>query len=197
MKKINLVIISAILFFVAFISAAKPIRASEGTFEIVSTKGTSTRCFASSVLMTNFEYKIIVSCRDLVYPPSSNAFSYVLWANPTEGEGVIKLGGLGFGKTGFKTNRAFSSMFVTVEKSGGVKAPSQNIVMRGQGKAIQFLEGFEELPVITPEEEALASPSPTPEPKRGVGSIIGASLFSIIAIIGLIGAVLFLTRRKA
>lgn len=194
MKKIKILLITLLSVAALFVSA-RSVRASEGTFEVVSTTGTSTRCFASSILKTDFTYKIIVSCRDLVYPPASNAFSYVLWANTAGGE-AVKLGELRFGKAEFSTKKAFSSLFVTVEKSGGVKKPSENIVMRGQGKAIRFLEGLEELPVTAPEEAAEASPTPTPQPKRGAASIIGASLLSLIAIVGLIGVVLFLTRRK-
>lgn len=144
--KIPILIILLTLLF----SFTKKANASEGIFELKSITDQPTRCFATSFLFENRKYKIILGCRDLIYPPEADLFTYVLWASPIEGGKDLRLGTLGFGKGLYETTRAFNKLFVTIEQKKQITKPSNNIVMRGNLEKIDFLEN---------------SPTPTPTPK--------------------------------
>src|SRR4030067_2211897 len=77
---------------------AKPIKATEGTIKIYSTTNYSYRCFAASIQMMNLQYKILLTCRDLLYPAGEDIFTYMAWATPVTGDKAIKLGQLGVGR---------------------------------------------------------------------------------------------------
>lgn len=184
---------SAALFWVASLAWA-----SEGTAELVSTTGASTRCFVSSVMMRDLNHKLLVSCRDLIYPADSNLFTYVLWANPIEDRGPAKLGELGFGKAEFNIKPAFSSLFVTKEAGGRVGSPSENVVMRGNVRPISFLEGpppsappAEEVP----EEEKAEEEAPAP--RRNILTTVLLLIFIVsFIIVGVGGLIFFLIRAR-
>ena len=102
------------------------------------------------MLMSNNKYRMLVGCRDLIYPGGAQIYYYVLWVNPADGGKAVKLGDLGLGKKQFDANKPFSSMFVTTEKTTKVKSPSGPTVMQGRVESITFLERPQ-------------SPTPTPE----------------------------------
>ena len=192
-------------FFVAIslFLAARPARASEGTVDLRSTTGQTARCFAASVLMPDYNYQVVVSCRDLIYPASSEEFTYTLWATPTSGGNAAKLGDLGVGKAQFKTKAAFSSLLVTEERGNRARTPSSDIVMQGNVQPISFLEGAPQ-PTPAPTkttpaqkfgelvEQPQASPTIAPQQGgflsriRGAGIIIAIVIFVIILIIAAI-----------
>jgi len=129
------------LLFVAFlflITTDKAI-ASEGTAELRSTVNQTTRCYASSLLMEDNAYTILVSCRDLIYPAEQNVTYYVLWAQPTDGSNPVNLGYVGYGKITVRMGQPFSSLFVTTESNPG-SVPAGRVVMRGNVTSISFLE---------------------------------------------------------
>lgn len=143
----------AMLFFLATASA----EASEGNIELGSTAGQNSRCFANSVLMRDFNFTVVVNCRDLLYPPAPDLFSYLLWATAIKDGKAIKLGELGVGKAEFRTPVAFSNLFVTPERDTNINSPTGPVVMQGTVQSVGFLEG-------TPVPE-LQQPTPTPTPK--------------------------------
>lgn len=144
-----------VVFTLAALSfAVSSASASEGVVELQSTTSQGSRCFVSSILTDDFEYKMVVSCRGLIYPPAPDMFSYVLWSVKTENGKTEKIGELGAGKGEFSTDKAFSSLFVTKERDEwGARSPSDLIVMRGQVQPIGFLEGPVPAPLVAPEEE--------------------------------------------
>ena len=143
---------SFFLFFLIF--STKTTRASDGTFEMRSTTGNESRCYASSLLMQDWNYTVLVSCRDLIYPAEFGITNYVLWAQPTDGSSLMNLGQLGYGKVTFRTNKAFSSLFVTAEGNPGTREPTGSVVMRGNLNPVTFLD-------------RPTSPTPTEEGKEG------------------------------
>lgn len=139
MQFIKILGISIFILALFFVAAAST-RASEGTAELRSTVGQPSRCFVSSTLMKDFSYSLLVSCRDLIYPPAPDMFAYLLWAiSPKDGK-FEKIGELGVGKAEFKTDKAFSGLFVTKERSSRVGSPSEPIIMQGDMRPIGFLE---------------------------------------------------------
>ncbi len=116
-------------------------KANEGVVELKNTQGGDARCWAGSILMTNFKYEILLSCRDLIYPApaGSDLFNYVLWAQEQEDK-VSKLGTLGVGRGQFATANPFVRLFVTQEKDDRVRKPSDQVIMSGYLSSIQLLE---------------------------------------------------------
>jgi hypothetical protein len=195
-------ILLIILFLILGIVLLKPRQASasEGLFELSSTTNQDYRCFAPSIQLLDSSYRVVITCRDLVYPAGDDIFSYMLWANPVDGGKAIKLGVLGFGRDEFKTKAAFSTLFVTTEKNKKTKTPEGPVVMRGNIKRISFLDkkereaGEEE---IAPTDEQEATPSPTPSTRdRLIAGIKRAGLVALLAFAAIIGLVFVITRSK-
>ncbi len=185
MKKI--LILVALMFSVA---AAK-VEASEGTIELRNVGVSNARCFAASILMRDFNYKILLSCRDLVYPAPAgdDLFNYTLWARESGGDGVMKLGTVGVGRGEFESDKAFSQLFITQERNGNARRPSDSVIMVGGVSPIGLLENPATTQVQAP-SEPIATPESSPtaqeEDENGGG-------FSIIRLIGgiVIGVIVF------
>lgn len=158
MNKIKSLILGSFIFLIALFIPVS-IQASEGVFELRNTVGELARCWVGSVFMTNLRYKILVSCRDLVYPSGpEQLYNYILWAIPNNGRGYIKFGPLRGGKAEFETDKQFSEMIVSLEIREGGNQPSTPVVMRGFLERLTYLD-----PAQTPEEVALnETPTPTP-----------------------------------
>jgi len=200
-----------ILFFTLslFISTNKII-ASEGTAELRSTNNQSYRCFVASLLMENSRYKIIVSCRDLIYPPRSDLFNYVIWATPIDGNKSIKLGELGVGKANFEIKNAFSNLFVTTEQDKNTRVPKGEIVMNGNVQSISFLDKPTS-PTPTPEksdsnekasrdqdqkEEVTIPTQELTTRERLVEALKRAGIVVFFGLVALVGLIFVLTRPK-
>lgn len=194
-KYLSRIVIGAVTALAVLVVGTKPVEASEGTVELRNVNAGESRCFAASVLMSNFEYKILLSCRDLIYPADSNSFAYVLWGRKAgDPNKVFKLGTVGFGKGEFKTKDTFSELFVTQEQTDGVRNPSDIVVMRGGVDRIGLLE---RAPEPTPEPTAMVDAdnnflSPSGEDAAQAEEAGGG--FSILKLIGgiLVGIIVFI-----
>ena len=164
-----------------FLSAGQA-SASEGIIQLRNTIGGQSRCFAESVLMPDFNYTVLVSCRDLVYPVSSELLSYVLWASPIDGGSPIKLGDLSLGKVEFKTKTAFANLFATQERDNGVKNPGGPLVMRGSVEQIPLLQN----PNLATEPQTstppLVTPFPSPAPSNLISKLRSGAVVTVISI---------------
>ena len=159
-----------------------------------STIGQPSRCFVSSILTKSFDYSLLVSCRDLIYPPAADMFTYILWATSLKDGKPEKIGELGIGKGEFKIKEAFSNLFVTKERDGKARSPSEFIVMQGGVQPLNFLETPGQTTLETqgePAEVQNQAPTPTVTPKAG-GVVSGirrailiflAALFTLIIVI--------------
>lgn len=205
MKRFIIITISAILSFVFLFTVAKKVVASEGTFELKSTTRDSFRCFAASLLLENRKYKIIVTCRNLIYPPNEELFSYMLWANSSSDNKTVKLGSLGIGKATFDTNKSFNQLFVTVEKDKKARTPTGDVVMRGDLKKLEFLENIQS-PTPTEEstdsEEAVDEQGQKDEKKplstreKLFTGLRRAGLIAFFALVALIGLIFVISRSR-
>lgn len=200
MDKFRLLFASIVLT-AGFLFLAKPSFASEGTVELRSTNNQDYRCFASSLLMENSKYKVLVSCRDLIYPPQLDIFSYIMWGNPISSSRPVRLGALGVGKASFETKNAFSRLYVTIEQNKNTRSPSDQIVMTGNVQRIAFLdrpttptptlEGAEETEVeITPAGQATSLREKVALAFKRAGIIV------FLGLVAIIGLVFVLTRPK-
>lgn len=190
----KLIGLAGVLAILAVIVGTKPVVASEGTFELRNQVGDSARCFATSILMPNLEYEILVSCRDILYPGGTEVFSYVTWANPVDGSSPVKLGTLDLGKVQFSTKKAFGSLYVTKEVDAKVRAPQGSVVMQGSLQRIAILDNPNAVSAEKPElgnPEASSTPTPKSSPLN-VLRIGGAVAFVLLVLI--VGLIFVITR---
>ncbi len=197
-----------LFLLVALFLGAKTASASEGTVNLKSLTNERYRCFAASLLRQDRKYKIVVSCRDLIYPAGDEIITYIMWATPSSGESSLKLGELGFGKAEFSTATDFSGLFVTTEATKSVKTPTGPTVMSGSVEKIPLLEqiGLTTQPDTTQqatkdssEEEATELPTPTEEAEESskLGQAVRrAGLAAVLALLAAIGLVFVLTRGR-
>lgn len=148
-------IIASLLFIVTFTFGASQVNASEGLTNLRNLQDTSARCFVSSVLMSDFNYQILLSCRDIIYPVEAEVFAYTLWAREKGTNQVFRLGEVGIGKQLFTTNKPFTSLFVTQEQTQEPQSPSGRVVMGGRVQPIPLLDNPNSL---------RPTPAPTPSP---------------------------------
>lgn len=201
MKLKNLLFLTIFLTFFAIPSLAF---ASEGKTELSSTTDEPYRCVTYSHLGQDRKYKVLVTCRDLIYPSTAEVFAYVMWGNPTDAGKIIKMGQLEYGKKLFTVGRSFTSIFVTKEPNPKVETPQGPVVMQGAVLADPFLDDPSS---ITPTPELVevieeATPTPTeaeeePSTKNAVST--GLKRASIILFIFLIigsGAALVIILRS-
>lgn len=185
-------------FIIGFFLLAKTSFASEGTVELRSTTDKDYRCFAASLLMENASYRVIVSCRDLIYPPQPDLFTYIIWATPLDGGNPVKFGELGIGKASFETKEAFSNLFVTTERNRGARRPEGQVVMRGTVESISFLDR-PTTPTPTPSvpegEKEPAQEELTTGQKLAL-ALKRAGLVIFLALAATVGLVFILTRPK-
>lgn len=205
MKKIK-IIFSLTLFLFLFIFSIKLIDASEGTFELRSTVGQESRCFAASLLMQDRAYTILITCRDLIYPAEFDLTNYILWAQPIDGSKAVNLGQLGYGKATVRTTKAFSSLFVTTEGNPGVREPAGKLVMKGNNIPVTFLESPTS-PTLSPEAEE--GKETEGEAEKDVSetknlstkeklflALRRAGIAALLALVALIGLIFVVTRAR-
>lgn len=207
--RIVLTIIGVFSIVTAITSSNFVVKASEGEIEMVNTAKDKYRCYALSVLLESVGYRVLITCRDLIYPPQSEFLSYIVWAKPLDGGTPKRLGKLGVGKAEFRTQQSFASLFVTIEKGDGTnsRTPSGQTVMSGDIKAIDFLtKPPSPTPTVNPDnntEEEISTDEGKTTPDSTVSTkdkiLLGlkrAGLVSIIAIIAIMGLVFVITRSK-
>lgn len=191
------------------LSQPKNANASEGTAQLKNVIGNDIRCSVYSVLMEDHIYTVLVSCRDLIYPADAGVFSYVLWANPLTGSGPIKFGELSRGKATFRSDRAFTLLFVTREKDPATNAPSPDVVMSGVITPDPFLSNpaNSNTPtrVANPQNFGeIIGPSPIPTPiippasaaSRAGRFVAAGGIIALGGILLLIVIIVFITRPK-
>lgn len=203
MKKLIVIFFILIGLFVLY---PNKVAASEGVFELPSTNRESYRCYAISLLMANGQYKLLVSCRDLLFPPADRIGNYYLWGSSSFDGKVLKMGSLGIGKAEFSSKEPFTNLFVTIEENDKTKEPTGTVVMKGSLQKISFLDGQTVKPkpsVIeeTQEEDLEGSQSAQTIQNLSLKDklILGIKRSSVIAgvaLIGLIGLIIVITRVK-
>ena len=186
-----------ILIFLSAFVFTRHSYASEGTAELRSTNENSYRCFVASIQMVNLNYRILVSCRDLLYPAGDDIFTYMLWGTPSAGGRAVKLGELGLGRAEFETKVPFSNLFVTTEKSKKDREPVGPVVMRGDLRRIAFLDSQISPTPTEAAEEDITTPAPELTTKdRLVSGVKRAGVVAALALVAVFGLVFVLTRPR-
>jgi hypothetical protein len=149
--------------------------------------------------MQDLNYRVLVSCRDIIYPGGADIFNYVTWANPASGKAPIRLGEIGLGKVEFKVKEPFNTLFVTKERTENPKTPSGNVVMRGNVEVVSFLDSPS---ANSNKPSELATPatsqSPTPRSTTSRNPLNWLKIGGAIAFVALFATflVIFLITRR-
>jgi len=159
--------------------------------------------------MLDPEYRILFTCRFILYPADENIFYYVAWATPVEGQRDVRLGTIGVGRGEFLTKTRFKGLYVTTEEDKDPRTPSGRVVMRGDIEPIEFIEevsDYEPTPTITINQEKEISPSSpkdsneTASEESTSGKIFSAfkraGVAAIVAMIALAGLIFVITRSR-
>ncbi len=196
----------AILIIVSFFTITH-VEATEGLAELKNVNGSDAKCFAMSTLINRAtSYRILLQCRNLLYPIEKDGEFYILWAF-TEGENPSpkRMGDIGLGKVTFTTRNAFSRLFITKEQTQSPRQPSENTVMEGVINPISFLR-IEPTPKTTvktpakkPTPNLTQKPSATPTPAQQslAGTIFSVirTIFTVIIVIVIFAIVIFIVYR--
>jgi hypothetical protein len=201
MKKLLSISALSVVFFALSTAATF---AFDGQINLTNRIGEDGRCWASTVLMQNQNYKVLVSCRDITYPGGNQVFYYVMWANPAAGGNPIRLGDLGMGKNEFQIQQEFTSLFVTTEKSTNLNTPTGQIVMQGTVQPIDILQERGKETATTPAQTpnpisgdnlVTATPITTPQPRTGIAKFLTSGILAVLALGGLIFVIFLVTKR--
>lgn len=185
MKKYGLGVFAGSVLLATSVSG---VLASEGIYNLTNRVGEDARCFAFAELMPDQNFKILVSCRDIIYPGGTEVFNYVVWATPVSGGNPTRLGTLDLGKVELRSKTAFGGLFVTKEKTENPRSPEGETIMQGAWEPVPLLEDRRQNVSSRPDSElgeTLVTPSPSPAPKKR------ANIFQLGGIAAFIG--LFLT----
>jgi len=202
MRKYILTIATIIFLGFIFYLFPQNTKASEGIFELASQTSEPSKCYALSLRMQNFEYKILFSCRYLIYPVDETIFNYIMWATPRDGGKTVKLGALGLGKGEFKTKTPFTTLFVTTESNKDTKTPAGTVVMKGNVQPIEFLEsGTTQIPTGSESEEEPEQPKvedeqPLTTREKLALAIKRAGIAALFALVVLIGIIFVVSRSR-
>ena len=185
----------------------KAVRASEGITDLRGS-GTSGACFASSIFIDG-NYKVMVTCRDLKTALSPERNRYVLWIEDEAG-GQRRMGEIVAGKFFGQVDQKFVKLFVTVERDSYVNKPSEDVLLTGNVRDIDFGPGMAPATaVVTPTPTPVRGSAPrvveqnediTPA-KSGLTSALG-TIFKIVllgfgALLIVVGVSSFMSRRRS
>lgn len=185
---------------VAFLSIPAVAHASEGEATLTNKIGTQATCWMGSVFMQDLNYHIIGTCRNLTYPGGAEIVNYVLWGNPEASGTAFRIGELGLGKFEYRTQNAFTSVFVTVERDRNVRTPSGQLIMQGTVKPFSILEGKTRATSApeagTKADEVLESPTPTPAAQAsGIAKFLTGGIIAFLGLFAVIFILFIITRR--
>jgi hypothetical protein len=197
--------ITLLTFFMCFMFAF-PARATEGTVNLRSSNGDMGSCFAASVWFEG-RYRVLMTCRGLrsAIDPVKNR--YVTWVK--KGENLKRLGEVVGGKMRASVEEDFESMVITVETDSYVNKPTEEGVLFGEVKLIDFgsegsVRGFtnvEEEKTVDEITEVTVTPSVVEEEttSNGVGGVFKtlgkALLLGFTVLLVVVGVLSYLSRR--
>jgi hypothetical protein len=192
--------------------------ANEGVASL-SGPDTNAQCFSASVLVDEEDYRLVMTCRNLIVPPETERLFYYAWARrvgaePVEGErtglagfgrgAFIPLGGITRGKLSARIREAFEEVLITAETVARPREPNlDETVVSGLMQPISFEEVTEVLQPTPTGGVTRVTVEPTPHPTPvGEGrGVVGTAFRIFLGVLGVILAVAvvitFLQRRSA
>lgn len=191
--------------------------ASEGTARL-SGQGES-QCFLASVLVNQADYRLVMTCRNLLVPPETETLFYHAWAKRAGvaqegGEGglrgltrsaFISLGDISSGKLSGKTRDSFDEVLVTAEAVSRPREPDlDQIVISGLMQPVEFGEKGVVFRLTPTEEVTGVTVAPTPYPtpaKKAAGRSVAGTAFrvflGVLMVIVVFAVVISLLQRRS
>ncbi len=187
------------------------VNASEGLVDLRGA-GASGSCFAASIYIDG-GYKIMATCRDLKIALTPERNKYVLWMED-EAMKQRRLGEIVSGKYYGQVDQKFVKLFVTAERDPSANKPSDEILLSGNVREIDFGAGVEPVkaivtPTPTPTKITAAKPEVTRIEENqdiqvkegGLGGTV-STIFKIVllgfgALLVVVGVTSFMSRRRS
>jgi hypothetical protein len=193
MKKL----LAFVVFLFAFASVAS---AHEGSVDLTNSQ---ISCKGISIFQDG-NYKVSGRCDGLVYPYETTYSRYVLWGKTTSRGETIRISEVDRGYFSGYIASPFDSMFITAEKDGLVRKPSDKQVVLGKVSAFSFdksqvtTPAASSAPATTTTGTTVQNSTATTSSTAGavIGKIVTSLLVIILVIVGLaIGASLIFRKR--
>lgn len=192
MKRILAIV--ACLFVFAGVASAH-----EGTVDLTSSE---VSCKGVSIFQDG-NYRVSGRCDGLVYPYETTYSKYVLWGKTSARGEIVRIAEVDRGYfTGYIAS-AFDGVYITAEKDGLVRKPSDKQVVAGQVEVFDFDKS--QATTVVPASAAPVSTGTTVQTSGStststagaiVGKIVTSLLVIILVIVGLvIGASLIFRSR--
>lgn len=171
--------------------------AHEGSVDLTSNK---VSCKGISIYQDG-AYKVSGRCDGLVYPYETLYNKYVLWGKTSVRGESVRIAEIDRGYYSGTVSSAFEQMFVTAEKDGLVRKPSEIQIVAGQVTPFDFDKSqvTTSTAITSPQVDATKTVTPSTT-KSTAGAVVGKILTSllvvILVIVGLaIGASLLFRNR--
>lgn len=189
---------------IGFLSLVGSVAAHEGSVDLTSSK---VSCKGVS-LYQDGAYRVSGRCDGLVYPYETLYNKYVLWGKTDRGE-MVRIAQIEKGYFAGNIANPFSSMFITAEKDGLVRKPSDKQVLSGQVSFFNFDKSQVTTAATTPTTATTNANKTTTVQNSGtatvsstagavVGKIVTSLLVIILVVVGLvIGASLIFRSRNS
>lgn len=194
MKKLLALLALVVLF-------AKPTSAHEGLLDLTSS---SVSCKGISIYQDS-NYKVSGRCDGLVYPYETTYNKYVLWGKTNSRGETIRIAEVDRGYFSGYIASAFDSTFITAEKDGLVRKPSDKVVVSGKVALFNFdksqvTAAASAAPAATTTTgttvQKATTTTTTSTASAVIGKIVTSLLVIILVIVGLvIGASLIFRSR--
>ncbi len=191
MKKILVLVVALFVF-------SQTAEAHEGLVDLTSS---SVSCKGISVYQDG-SYRVSGRCDGLVYPFETLYNKYVLWGKASTRGEMIRIAEIDRGYFSGSISTTFDSMYVTAEKDGLVRKPSDRQILSGSITPFSFDKSqVTAAPVTTtttaPVTKTTANTSgATASAGSVVGRIVSSLLVIVLVIVGIaIGASLLFRKR--
>lgn len=154
--------------------------AHEGSLDLtsgsVSCKGVS--------LWQDGGYKVSGRCDGLVYPYETMYNKYVLWGKATDRGEIVRIAEIDRGYFSGNITSAFEAMYVTAEKDGLVRKPSDKQIVSGKVSPFSFdksqvttAPATVTAPVTTTKDKVVTAQSTT------AGAVVGKIVSSLLVVV--------------
>lgn len=190
MKKLMALVALSFIF-------APSISAHEGS---VNLTGGTVSCKGVSIYRDS-NYRVSGRCDGLVYPYETTYNKYVLWGKTNEGTVLIRIAEVDRGYFSGNIPTPFDSMYITAERDGLVRKPSDKLIVSGKLTPFDFDKSkvtTVATPLVTSKTTNSTKDASTVSTTTGnvVGKIVSSLLIVILVIVGLvIGASLIFRSR--
>lgn len=172
MKKI---IVGSALFVISSLILTGMVSAHEGSVDLTSN---DVSCKGVSIYQNGY-YRVNGRCDGLVYPYETIYNKYVLWGKTTDGGQMVRVAEIDRGYFSGNISSAFDGMYVTAEKDGLVRKPSDRQILAGKVTPFSFDKSK-----VTTAPAAVTTAATTKTTTTSTGTTVAATTSTAGAVVG-------------